>query len=48
MDEANSPTTELGDGRRESPARRLLIFLSAIAILLANFLVIDLSGRLRV
>ncbi len=46
MDEAKARVTDLGDGCLESPARRLLIFSLAIAILIANFWVIDLAGHL--
>ena len=47
MDEATVHTTDLGDGRLESPARRLLIFSLAIAIVIADYWVIDFSGRLQ-
>ena len=47
MIENECPATDLGDGHLESPARRLLIFSLAIAILLANFLVLELAGRLQ-
>ena len=47
MDEAKAHTTDLSDARRESLARRRLIFSLAIAILIADFWVIDLAGHLR-
>ena len=47
MDEVKVPTADLGDAHLESPARRLLIFSLAIAILIADFWVIDLAGQLR-
>ena len=47
MDEAKALATDLDDGRLESPARRLLIFSLAIAILMADFGVIDFSSHLQ-
>jgi membrane protease YdiL (CAAX protease family) len=47
MDEARVHSADLRDDRLESPVRRLLIFSLAIAILAADFWVIDLAGHLR-